>query len=348
MALSSPLVSVVMAVYNERPYLEKSIRSILNQEFRDFEFIIVDDGSTDGSTKIIKKLSYEDKRIRLIQQENKGLASSLNIGLSLASGKYVARMDGDDLSKPRRLGCQVHFLEEHPDVGVVGTKIEKIDAQGRVVDLGKRPTEPDLIAWNLIFNTSLCHPSVMIRCSVLEKLDGYAEWAHVGQDYELWTRAVQVSRVANMSDRLFKLRRHEGSVTTSKRVQQIRVVGEAASNFHESLLGSRADEEKSKFLAWMEIEGIERAMVETSVQDLRGMHAYLRDLYEVCVSQLLSDGRNIRVREAAIVKLDMIAEKIMGREGWERGMIEKMRGRCMSPVREILPWGLRAIQRRIA
>ena len=114
-----PKVSVVMSVYNAEPYLEAAIDSILNQTFRDFEFVIVDDGSTDGSTEILEKYAKGDSRIRLVHNAfNKGLIRSLNRGVKLAKGEYIARQDGDDVSLPQRLASQVQFLDEHPEIGV--------------------------------------------------------------------------------------------------------------------------------------------------------------------------------------------------------------------------------------
>ena len=343
-----PVVSVVMAVYNERPYLEGAVRSILHQTFEDFEFIIVDDGSTDGSGEVLERFAETDDRIRLTHQENQGISRSRNRGLSMAKGRYIAVMDGDDVSKPRRLGRQVQFLRTHPEVGVVGTKIKYIDADGQVTGEWPLPTDPDVTSWKLLFNACLCHPSVMVRRSLLEELGGYAEWMPVGLDYELWTRAVQVSRLANLPETLLKLRRHEGAVTVSRRTEQIRLCGRAAVSLHRALLGSEAEAQKTAFLVWMETKGIDRAVEETGVRDFAALHEYVRALYKAWTRQLRSDGSNVRVRQHALVKLDALAEQVAEQEGWARGAVHKLRARGMAPGREIVPWGLRAIRRRIA
>lgn len=337
-----------MAVYNERPHLEEAVQSILAQTFGDFEFIIVNDGSTDGTGNVLERLAGRDDRIRLVHQENRGVCRSRNRALSMANGRFMAIMDGDDVSDSRRLERQVQFLRTRPEIGLVGTKIKYIDADGQVTGRGHRPTEPDVMAWKLLFNTCICHPSVMARRTLFEELGGYCEWAPVGQDYELFTRAVQVSELATVPDRLFKLRRHSGSVTVSKRKEQVRIAGKAAANLHRALLGSRADEQRSAFLVWMETEGIERALEETSIQDLDTIHGYVRALYRAYVRRLRSDGINVRVRGAALAKLDIIAEQIAGCKGRARGLLQKVRARCMPPANEILPWVVQAMRRRVA
>ena len=126
-----PLISVVMSVYNGEKYLKRSIDSILNQTFKDFEFIIINDGSTDKSLEIIK--SYDDDRIVLIDQENKGLTKSLNIGIKTASGKYIARQDADDVSLPDRLKKQVDFLEVREDVVLLGCRAYEVIGEKRIL-----------------------------------------------------------------------------------------------------------------------------------------------------------------------------------------------------------------------
>ncbi|WP_157942209.1 glycosyltransferase [Salinibacter altiplanensis] len=337
-----------MAVYDERPHLEQAVESILNQTFEDFEFIIINDGSTDGSKDILDKFAGQDERIRVVHQENRGLIKSLNRGVDMARGQYIARMDGDDISYPERLEYQVQFLHRHSNVGVVGTNVEKIDAEGRFKGSWSPPTEPEIVSWKLLFNTCLCHPSVVIRQSLLEALGGYAEWAKHAEDYELWTRAVQVSQLSNIPDTLLKLRRHDGSVTVSKRTEQIRLCEKVAGNLHRVLLREKARKWISEFLVWMEVEGVDRAAAETSIQDLACVHEYLRAIYEACVRRLLPKTGSIRVRQHALVKLDQIAARIAKREGWVEGMRHKVRARGMAPVREIFPWALQAVGRRLS
>lgn len=347
--MESPIISVVMAVYNERPYLEAAVQSILDQTFTDFEFIIVNDGSTDGTKEALERFADQDDRIRLLHQENRGLIVSLNRGLSAARGSLIARMDGDDISHPERFERQVEFLRTHPKIGGVGTRVDYIDRDGQVTG-GKWPSsiDPDVITWNLLFGACLCHPTVMVRRTLLNELRGYAEWARFAEDYELWTRAVQRSQLANLPDTFLRRRRHEGSVTVARRTEQVCTCEEVATKFHQALLGRQVENRRAAFVVWMAAEGIDRAVEETGVQDFAAMHKYVRTLYGACARQLLSDGSNVRVRQQALPKLDAIAERIAEREGWRAGLRHKVWARCMAPRRETLPWAIQALRRRIA
>jgi glycosyltransferase involved in cell wall biosynthesis len=194
-----------MSVYNGEKYLREAIDSILNQTFKDFEFLIIDDGSTDSSAEIIR--SYTDSRIRLIQNEkNIGLTRSLNKGLKLAQGEYIARMDADDISLPERLKKQVKYLDNHPEIGVLGTRFFEIDMNGNVrreicIPLDKRNIEKQLYRVNCF-----CHSSTMMRMSCIKKVGLYDETLKYAQDYELWLRMIDVCEVQNHPELLHKWR----------------------------------------------------------------------------------------------------------------------------------------------
>jgi hypothetical protein len=338
MSQSAHLVSVVMAVYNERPRLMESIQSILNQTFSDFEFIIINDGSTDGSKEMLEQFADQDDRIRLFHQKNRGLTPSLNRGLSEAQGAYVARMDGDDVSRPNRLEKQVRFLDSNPGIGIVGSWVDQMDADGESNGEWHLPTDPDLIAWELLFHNCLCHPSVMMRHSLLEELGGYANWAAQAQDYELWTRAVFESRLANLPEKLHRLRRHGDSITETKRADQLQVCCEATTRLHEALLGVEANEKFAHFLAWMHHENVQSAIEETGLRELSAVHEYVRDLYRVYVRDVLPEDRNMEVRRTALFTLDTLANEIQKDRGWFAGCLHRLRARVMHPRREVLLW----------
>ncbi len=208
-----PLVSIVMSVYNGEKYLEEAIKSILSQSFGDFEFIIINDGSADGTGAILVRYQRLDDRIRVFNQENQGLIASLNRGCRLAKGKYIARMDADDISLPSRFAKQVDFLEQHPEVGILGTQMEVINEADRTIDIYEVPCSHSMIAWTLLFGRSFAHPSVMIRRSVIRKAGGYDPSFLHTEDYELWTRLVEFTRFANLSDSLFRYRTHTGAIS---------------------------------------------------------------------------------------------------------------------------------------
>ncbi|MCJ7575561.1 MAG: glycosyltransferase [Dehalococcoidia bacterium] len=205
-----------MPVYNGEKYLEKAIESILTQTFRDFEFIIIDDGSTDDTSDILARYQQKDARIRVYHQKNQGLMASLNRGCQLAQGKYIARMDADDVSLPERLEQQVRFLDTRPDIGILGTWMEVIDKNGVTRYIVRVPTTPALIEWSLLFDSCMGHPSVMMRRDVIERLNFYSSEATYAEDYDLWSRASLITHLANIPEALLRYRVWEGGLTSHR------------------------------------------------------------------------------------------------------------------------------------
>ncbi|MDR2526686.1 MAG: glycosyltransferase [Rickettsiales bacterium] len=209
-----PRVSVLMPVYNAEKYIVEAIDSILAQTFSDFEFIIINDGSTDKSVEIIK--SYKDKRIRFINnKENIGIAAVLNQGLDLATGEYIARMDSDDISMSNRFAKQIEYMDKHSDVGVLGTLVRFFPGDSRKNDgrHKKNITYLDL----LLIGWCVTHPTVMLRRSVFEKNALRYDPESVAEDYDLWTRAIRFTQIKNMQEILLKYRWHDANVSQLKR-----------------------------------------------------------------------------------------------------------------------------------
>lgn len=201
-----PKVSVVMSVYNDEAYLSEAIESILNQTFTDFEFLITNDGSTDSSRDII--LSYKDPRIGLVDNEdNLGLPVSLNNGIRLARGEYVARQDADDISLPERLEHQVSLLDNKHDVGLVGCHWKLIDIDGRVFSQGTISGDHASILEALIPNrVKFPHGCYFVRKHVLDSIGGYDERFFYTQDYDLLLRISQSFHLSVIPSPLYKLR----------------------------------------------------------------------------------------------------------------------------------------------
>ena len=209
----APAVTVLMPVFNGERYLREAVTSILGQSFRDFELLIVDDGSTDASAAIIEELKRNDSRVRSRFQSNQGHVAALNAGLESVRGNYIARMDADDVARPGRLEAQVRFLENHPDIGVVGTAATLIDGDGRESGVVRFPSSHGAVRWALCFGSPIIHPSAMIRADVLRQAGGYdAEMRHA-EDYDLWLRISRISRLANLEEPLLLLRKHGGNVS---------------------------------------------------------------------------------------------------------------------------------------
>ncbi len=211
----TPALTVAMSVYNNAPFLAPAIESILGQSFADFEFLIVNDGSTDGSDAIIDSFAARDSRIRSIHQPNAGLVASLNRLIREARAPLIARMDGDDISMPERFARQIAFLDANPDHGVVGTWTMNIDEQGRIApSLGlDHPTDHEGFLDALDGKPLLCHPSAMMRTELVRAAGGYrAQYAHC-EDYDLWLRLSETTRLCSLPERLLHYRYSEAQVS---------------------------------------------------------------------------------------------------------------------------------------
>ena len=215
----NPKITVLMSVYIGERYLREAIDSILNQTFRDFEFLIINDGSTDSTVEILK--SFKDPRIKIINNnKNIGLTKSLNKGLRLAGGEYIARQDADDISLPRRLEIQVAFLDKNPDYALIGSSYHQIDENGGICSLIKVLIEDSDIREGLKKQNWFGHGCVMIRKDVLQEVGGYDEKYKLAQDYDLWLRIAELYKVANIEEPLYCWRIEPSGISKDKEVEQ--------------------------------------------------------------------------------------------------------------------------------
>jgi hypothetical protein len=214
------VISVVMVVCNVDRFLSQSIESILDQSFREFEFIIVDFGSTDRSNSIISSYVTKDKRIKLHVIPHCGLAEARNAGCSLAQGRYIAVMDADDIAVRDRLKWQVNFMEKHPEVGVVGGAIEFIDATGNVLEKMSYPLEDGQIKSALLQYSPFCQPTVLIRKEDFVSAGGYRAAFASAEDYDLWLRMAELRQMANLGSVVLRYRVHSSQVSQRKLTQQ--------------------------------------------------------------------------------------------------------------------------------
>lgn len=208
--MNKPLVTVLMPVYNGEKYVREAIDSMLNQTFGDFEFLIINDGSTDSTEEII--LSYADARIHYVKNDrNSGLVYTLNRGLDMVQTPYVARMDADDISVPERLEQQILCMEQHPEVGVLGSWVETIGlAKNREIQY---KDDPDHIRFKLLFNSCVIHPTVVMRMSVLnENHLRYPAMEHV-EDFALWVLLSRYTKFKILPKVLLQYRIHENGVS---------------------------------------------------------------------------------------------------------------------------------------
>jgi len=218
-----PRVSVVMCVYNSEKYVEEAIESILDQTFRDFELIIVDDGSLDSAPRLLTGYEARDPRVFVHRfASNQGLSSALNFGIHQARGKYIARMDADDVSLPARLEEQVGFMDAHSEIGVCSTGAQLIGE--RQDKKWQSLTSHDAIHARMLFVNAIAHPTVMLRASTLqEHALEYDPNVRYAQDYELWSRAITKTHFANLPQILLKHRVHQARVSAKYSAQQLQM-----------------------------------------------------------------------------------------------------------------------------
>ncbi|MGE4511452.1 MAG: glycosyltransferase family 2 protein [Sulfurimonadaceae bacterium] len=215
--MNTPMISVVMPVYNGEKYLHEAIKSILRQTYSNFEFIILNDGSTDKTEEII--LSYDDLRIRYIKNEtNLQIVETLNKGISLAKGKYIARMDADDISLPNRFEKQIHLMEQNPDIGVCGSWVEAFCTSK--TSTWAYPVTSQNIKIALMFYCPFAHPSIVMRKKIFTQYH-YQKEFQKAEDYYLWTQIKQKFNYANIPEVLLKYRLHEQQTSNTSNAEQL-------------------------------------------------------------------------------------------------------------------------------
>jgi glycosyltransferase involved in cell wall biosynthesis len=210
----NPAVSVLLPVHNGEKYLDQAIESILSQTFQDLELLVADDGSEDRTWQIAS--GYKDPRIRLFQNEsNLGIAETLQGMILESRGKYIARMDADDISLPKRLEKQVAFLESHPKTGLLGTGIRKIINTGEMLkQTWLYPGGNPKLQWLLFFRNPFAHPTVMVRRELLVQVGGYRH--RPAEDFDLWERLSWITGLDNLQEALVILRKHQSNLTVTK------------------------------------------------------------------------------------------------------------------------------------
>jgi glycosyltransferase involved in cell wall biosynthesis len=216
-----PPITVLLAVFNGETYLRAAVESVLSQTFTQFEFLIIDDGSKDNTLNILREYNRRDGRIRLISRPNKGLTNTLNEGIALATGEYLARMDADDICMPRRLERQLAYMQQHPDCVLVGSRVELMDPEGLPIrEMCFEQTHEEIDNAHLNRGWPVVHPAAMIRMTALKQVGGYRDEFNTLEDLDLFLRLAEVGKLANLPDVLLHYRQHFASVTHSKEEKQ--------------------------------------------------------------------------------------------------------------------------------
>ena len=218
---NSPLISLVMPVYNSSKYLKQSIKSILNQTVRDFELIIIDDGSVDNSWDIINEFKKVDKRIVALKQSNSGLVHTLNKAIGISKGKYLARLDADDVSHPKRFDKQLKWFQISSKRVLCGTFANIIDENNkRIGNIKYYKTNHSDICKELFFHNNFVHSSVMINLEVLKKIGNFNLFFLYSQDYDCWCRILSHGEIGNIPEKLVDTRYHKDSISRKKTTKQ--------------------------------------------------------------------------------------------------------------------------------
>lgn len=219
---SGPLVSVILPVRDGLPYLPAAVNSILDQTYENFELLAIDDGSIDETRQWLAARSFQDDRLRVLDNQGTGLVDALNYGISQAQGAYIARMDADDIAMPRRFERQVKFLEANPLIAVLGTQVLPIDAKGDPAGRATAfPTDPATIANALLEKGCVFrHPTIMARREALQSVGGYRADLAYAEDFDLWLRMAERFKLANLPDVTLFYRSHPQSISNARQLEQ--------------------------------------------------------------------------------------------------------------------------------
>lgn len=276
--LKSSFVTVVMPVHNCAQYLKEAIESILNQTFQDFEFIIINDGSTDQTPKILEGYVTKDPRIRVIDQANSGIVAALNRGLLEAKGEWIFRMDGDDVALPHRFTVQLQTIRRKPHLVLLGGWSQQINSQGVPLKINKYPAQHVALVRNLETSKPFFpHPTACFRRDIVLELGGYRERFRHAEDADLWLRLAAFGEFACCQDVVLKLRKHENNISTLQyHLQQLRSVAARVCYFRRKIdhpdPSQMKDEDWGTFLLWikerMEEEGFfQRAIGQQALRN---------------------------------------------------------------------------------
>lgn len=217
--IKAPKLTVLMSVFNNENTVRRAVKSILEQSFKDFVFLIIDDSSTDNSLNIIR--SFNDRRIRVISNKNNiGLTRSLNTGLKLSSGKYIARLDADDISLPKRLEKQIDFLEKNPDFVLCGTGYHIIDKEGNIIKDIVYDTYSEKLYYDLNFQNIIAHSSVVFKKKEILSSGGYSIKYRYSQDFDLWQRLTRIGKAWIMPEILMKWNDSKDNISSKNSDQQ--------------------------------------------------------------------------------------------------------------------------------
>lgn len=295
----SPAVTVLMSVFNGENYIEKAIESILNQSFSDFEFLIINDGSTDRTAQILERLSLVDSRVRVIDQNNQGLVSSLNTGLRYARGEMIARMDADDIAYPNRFEKQVAYLLENRDVVALGSAITLIDGTGKNLREIRYPVGTAQVRSKMLKGSTLAHPAVLMRRKQVLQVGSYREVCRHAEDYDLWLRLIEIGEIDNLGEPLLYYRHHDDKISLTESFAQ-RLATECAKFSYQMRKSGKADP----------LDNMKFPLTIDKLKDFDIPDNQLSELYAATFIKLVKQKRAFTASEKSSV--DYLAKLILG------------------------------------
>lgn len=266
-------VSVVLPLFNAERFLGEAVASILAQTFADFELLAIDDGSTDRSIEILYRYS-SDARVRVFQRSHRGQPAAMNFGCAVAQGKYIARMDADDISLAARFERQVEFLDRHPNIAILGTQLERIREDGTHIDVTNVPLEHAEIAANMQKYCCMFHPTVMMRAEAVRSLGGYRTAFVAAEDHDLWLRASERFELANLPEILLKYRIHTQSLSFQKLEQQVIAAMAAEVSARLRRAGEHDSFDDKECITWQDLRsaGVSEAALNAGIDSARNWY----------------------------------------------------------------------------
>jgi glycosyltransferase involved in cell wall biosynthesis len=294
--MNQPEISVILPVFNAAAFLKESIQSILKQSITNFELIIINDGSTDGSQAIID--SFKDPRIISVVQANIGLAATLNRGIGMARAEIIARQDNDDISYLNRFEQQFNFLKTHPDIVLLGTAARIIDQNGKPLERYHRhPTNSDTLKFLLLFDNPFVHSSVMFRKAAVTAVGGYDTNVNYFEDYRLWSHLSRAGKIANLSEVLVDYREVETGMSKTAHNYHQKVIRQSIENIA-YLLTHYSLEDLKRFVGQSRGEGPFTELTK----DFKAFDTFLRDVSMAFERQYKPAKENLQLVTAKIRK----------------------------------------------
>jgi len=319
-----PKISVVMSVYNAEKYLVKAVESILNQTYQDFEFIIINDASTDTTEGILRQ--FADPRLRIFKNsENLGLSKSLNKAIELAVGIYIARMDSDDISLPHRFETQLRFLEANDDYALVGSSYLHIDDNGMTIGINNVPLEDATLRKKLKVSNCFAHGSIMMSKKSVQEVGGYDEKYIFSQDYDLWLRMSEIGKVANIREPLYCWRVTRSCISVERRKEQKYYANLALSEAR-NREGRRSIPQSGELVGKNRLEFESTPLVSVIIPCYNHAH-FLEEAIESVIGQTHKNWECIIVNDGSTDNTGEVARKFVAdHPGYSISLIEKENG----------------------